>query len=431
MNNRLIQTQTTKISLSKELRQAITLLQYSSYELSQYINQVSLENPFIRIHDTVYQTSGNYKPSGSKKRELELPGKLGPTLHEYICTQIEYLSEPLDVKKRALLLVNHIDEDGYMREDLSTISHMTGESNERLLEALSIIQTLEPVGVGAQTLQQSLSIQLKHHYPEDVMGHKIIDEYFTYLAEKKWDRIRKELTISIEDIKATFSRIQQLNPRPGADFKEEDTVYIVPDLYLKKDNHQYYLQHNDRSYTPFSIDEEYVTFKNEVEDEEAKHFIKEKYHQAKWLLSSVEQRNSTIMRVMEAILVRQKDYFDNGSSFLRPLTLREIADDINVHESTVSRAVRGKYVQTPNGVFELKYFFHSKVKSSYDKDVSSVRVKELIVHMLRKEDKQKPYSDQQISTLLKENHDLVVSRRTVAKYREQLHIPASTLRKQY
>jgi RNA polymerase sigma-54 factor len=430
MNNRLVQQQTMKIALTKELRQAISILQFSSFELTQFITNLSLENPFIQVKESANRQNefANYR---NKKDASEYGSIQKESLYEHVLSQLEYLALTFDVRRRAVLLLKHLDSAGYIREDIHSLAKQYGEDHKAMEQALHIIQGMDPIGIGAQTLQQSLSLQLKHKFPNKTVSHQIVDEFFLPLAEKKWESISEQMDISLEEVKETFKHIQALNPRPGSQFEENETHYIVPDIYLKKVNDRYSLQINDRSYVSFSIDEQYIQLQNEFHDVTTKDYLKEKYQQAKWLFEHVQKRKVTMLKVMEAVLIRQKRFFDHGISFLQPLTLKDIAEDVELHESTVSRAVRGKYVETPIGVFELKYFFHSKIKSTYNKDISSIRVKEIIIHMISKENKAKPLSDQKICLRLKEEHKLDVSRRTVAKYREQLHIPASSLRKEF
>jgi RNA polymerase sigma-54 factor len=428
----LVQQQTTKLALTNELRQAIELLQYTSYELTTYINELSLENPFIQLKEPAYTSKANRTKSSYKQVEFEVASPTMPTLAQYVKSQIELQYIEQDFKNRILFLVASMDDDGYIREELDELCEIAPYTLDELKEALNYIQQhLEPIGIGAQCLRQSLLIQLQRKYPTSIITHKIVKHYFTSLAEKKWELISKELTISIADIKKSFELIRTLNPRPGSEFKKVETSYIVPDLFVEKRQGHYQVFTNERSYVSFSIDKDYLSFKNQYTDKESSNYLREKYQQANWVKQSIEQRKRTMVKVMEAILDKQEQFFEHGVSLLQPLTLKEIANEVDLHESTISRTVRGKYVQAPSGVFELKYFFHSKVKTTSDQDISSVRVKEIIALIVSKEDKQKPLSDQKISIQLKEDHKLKVSRRTVTKYREQLQIPSSSSRKQY
>ncbi|MFZ3590144.1 RNA polymerase factor sigma-54 [Bacillus sp. DJP31] len=434
MKTGLVQQQSTKLALTKELQQAITLLQYTSYELTQYINELSLENPFILLHDMVSRTKKNTNATSftKNKPEFDPASPSLPTLFQHALSQIELQKINPTFKKKIQFLLENMDEDGYIREDIPDLCERTDYKDNELQEALEYIQhNLEPIGIGAQDLQQSLLIQLKRIYPTTIIAHKLVEHYFIPLAEKKWFSISKELEISLEEIQQSFDLLKKLNPRPGSPYKKGETSYIIPDLFVEMREDGFRVLLNEKTHTSFTIDEQYVSIKNQQLDQAASVYLKEKYQQARWVKNSVEQRKKTMIKVMEAILVRQDQFFEHGLSFLQPLTMREIADEVQLHESTISRTVRGKYVQSTGGVFELKYFFHSKVKSMYDKDISSVRVKEMISHMIAHEEKRKPLSDEKISARLKEEHKLTVSRRTVAKYRDQLLIPSSPSRKQF
>lgn len=424
MKTGLLQQQVTKLALTKELRQSITLLQYSSYELTYFINDLSLQNPFIKLKDTVYKTTGK------SYQQIDIASDDKPNLDQYVRSQLEVQAIDSAFKNMIIFLLNTMDEDGYIRDTLQELSSQSGYPESELQEALHFIQQkLEPAGIGAGSLQQSLHIQLQRKYPTHIIAHKLVEQYFIQLAEKKWEMIGKELGITIEEIQRAFQLIQTLNPRPGGDFKKTNIPYIVPDLFIEKEESGFRVLHNDRAHLTFSIDEEYLAMREEIDDKDSLDYLKEKYNEAKWVYNSIEQRKRTMLLVTQAILIRQKQFFNYGVSFLQPLTLKEIAEDAELHESTISRTVRGKYVQTPMGVYELKYFFHSKIKSTYDKDISSIRVKELIKQMITAEEKRKPLSDQKISERLEAEHRLHVSRRTVAKYREQMRIPASSSRK--
>jgi RNA polymerase sigma-54 factor len=433
MKTGLVQQQTTKLALTKELRQAITLLQYTSYELTTYINELSLENPFIELHDPVYSKKPSKVRSSIGQIEYEVAAPNAPTLAENIQSQLILHPISLQFQKRVLFLINNLDDQGYLRESIEELCQESHYTIEELTEALQYIQgELEPIGIGAQNLQQCLLIQLRRRYPKTILTQKIVEDHLTQLAERKWEQISKTLNISTEEIKKSFKLIQTLNPRPGSEFKKAEISYIVPDLFIEKDNGQYKILINERSHTPFSINKDYLSLKSQFIDQASSDFLKSKYQEANWVKQSVEQRKRTMVKVTEAIVSRQEQFFENGVSCLQPLTLKEIANEVELHESTISRTVRGKYLQSPAGVFELKYFFHSKVKSSTnDQEISSVSVKEIISQIIKQENKDQPLSDQKISAMLKDEHKLKVSRRTITKYREQLQIPSSSARKQY
>ncbi|WP_246942577.1 RNA polymerase factor sigma-54 [Bacillus pinisoli] len=433
MKTGLVQQQTTKLSLTKELRQAITLLQYTSFELTTYLNDLSLENPFIDLHEPTYSPTQHHRKkvrSSDQQIDYDIAAPDAPTLEEYIQSQLILHPIPIGFQQTILFLIQNFDEQGYLRYPIEELCFSSSYSTEELVQALYYIQSeLEPVGIGAGSLQESLLIQLRRKYPKAIVAQKIVEQYFTQLAERKWDLISKALKVSTADIKTALELIQTLNPRPASEYKKAEISYIVPDLFLEKHHGQYKIFMNERSYASFSINKDYLSLKNERIDQDSANYLKLKYQEASWVKQSVEQRKRTMVKVTEAIVTRQRQFFDKGVSYLQPLTLRDIAEEVDMHESTISRTVRGKFLQTPSGVYELKYFFQSKVRSTNEQEISSVRVKELLSDIIKKENKQQPLSDQKISEMLKRDHQLKVSRRTVAKYREQLNIPSSSSRK--
>ncbi|MFS8629666.1 MAG: RNA polymerase factor sigma-54, partial [Bacillales bacterium] len=285
--------------------------------------------------------------------------------------------------------------------------------------------------IGARSLNECLLLQLKRLPERNELAEVIISEYFTPFAEKKWPELAKTLGIKLPQIQEVFDLVQTLNPRPALAFQEERPVYIVPDVVIKWDGDQLMVSVYNETIPKISFNQEYYRYFSAFNDRQVNRFLKEKQQDYYWLVRSLEQRKETLLKVTGKIVEKQEDFFRHGPSYLKPMTMKEVSDELGIHESTVSRAVREKYAETPFGTFELRSFFTSTLHTVSDDAVSAQRVKDAIAALIAGESKQKPLSDQQIARLLKEQEGIIVSRRTVAKYRSQLGIPSSSKRKRY
>jgi RNA polymerase sigma-54 factor len=261
---------------------------------------------------------------------------------------------------------------------------------------------------------------------------EMLTHHLTDLEKKNYQKIARDLKVEVEEIYEAAKDIQSLDPRPGREYTTEEPHYITPDVYIHKVGDQYFVQVNDDGLPKLKISSYYLnTMKSKKDDKAAKEYVQERLRSAKWLIDSIQQRQRTIVKVTESILKFQRDFFDKGINYLKPLILRDVAADINMHESTISRATSNKYVHTPQGIFELKYFFNAGInRDDGGEDVASEAVKRMIKQLVTSEDVKHPYSDQKIVELLKENNRIEIARRTVAKYREQLGILPSAQRKQ-
>src|SRR5262249_26816823 len=299
---------------------------------------------------------------------------------------------------------------------------------------LGYIQAMEPIGVGARNLQESLLLQLRHRGLGDSVAAEIVRDHFEALKQRKYSEIAKRLHISVEDVQDHANIIKDLDPKPGFELMTEDVRYITPDLIVERVGEDYVVFLNDRNIPRLRISNAY---KKELEksptnngNKETRDFILGRLSSARWLIQTIEQRRKTMVKVMECIVDEQREFFEKGPSALRPLTLQQVASRIGMHESTVSRVTTNKYVQTPRGVFELKYFFSSSLDTEDGDEVSAKAAKTRILDIIGKEDARRPLSDQKIADILKQD-GLIIARRTVAKYREQLRILPARLRKQY
>jgi RNA polymerase sigma-54 factor len=303
--------------------------------------------------------------------------------------------------------------------------------------ALALIQAFDPIGVAARDLQECLLLQLRHLSaggapPEKtVTAEKIVTDYMRLLQNHQVPELTRKLGMSIDDLKPHIETIRHLDPKPGSRYNPTASQYVIPDVYIVKTEDQYVVLLNEDGLPQLRISPVYrrLMDKSVAENtDETRAYVKDKFRSALWLIKSIEQRQKTIHKVATSIIAFQRDFLDHGIAYLRPLVLRDVANDIGMHESTVSRVVTNKYMHTPQGVFELKYFFHSGIASAYGGAVSSVIVKQRIRKIVEQEDTQKPLSDSKIVSML-QREGLDLARRTIAKYREELKIPTSNQRK--
>ncbi|WP_026582034.1 RNA polymerase factor sigma-54 [Bacillus sp. J33] len=436
----LWQQQTMKLAMTQELTQAIALLQYSTQELSSFLESKALENPLLKIesghvqtmdprYDRVKQT--RTKVEKDKINWIEqIGGCKTMLLDEYLKSQLS-----LDLKKTEKRvierLIESLDENGYFRADLNSVASELRISADEAERLLAMLQQLEPAGVGARSLQECLSLQLKRLPERNELAEVIIDEYFILFAEKKWKEIAKQLGVELKEIQEVFDLVQTMNPRPASSFHSEKSAYITPDVIIKWDGDSFSVSVFDEVLPKISFNEDYFKRFSAAGDRSVSRFLQEKQQDYHWIMRSIEQRKETLTNVTLKIVEKQQDFFIKGPSHLKPMTMKEISDELEIHESTVSRAVREKYAQTPFGTYELRSFFSSTIKTTSDENTSSQQVKTIISKMIEGENKKKPLSDQELVKLLKEKEGMVVSRRTIAKYRDQLGIPSSSKRKRY
>ncbi|RHW39123.1 RNA polymerase sigma-54 factor [Neobacillus notoginsengisoli] len=431
MNASLSQQMQLRLSMTQELSQAIALLQYNSQELSRFLEAKALENPLLEV-----ETSGQFKTrtrkKAAKEAEFDINGiasETRTTLEDHLLAQLS----PNELKnslKIFRLLIGYIDENGYFRGDTNEIAVIAKIDTDEAEGALRKIQQLDPAGIGARDLQECLLLQLMRLGEKADLAQKIVSGYFTSFAEKKWKLLARELKISLQDIQEVHDLLQKLNPRPGAVFHQDKAAYLIPDVLAEQFNGTWHVQLYSTVPSIDFNDEMYQAITHS-DDEQAIRFLREKYQDYQWLARSIKQRNETIIKVASKIVEKQPLFFAWGKGQLVPLTMKEIAESLDIHESTVSRTVRDKYIGTPFGTFELKSFFTSGVMGGDDQPTSSSYVKKIISAIIEGEDKKRPVSDQEVAGMLKEQEGISISRRTVAKYREQLGIFSSSKRRRF
>lgn len=428
----LQQKQKLNLVMTMELRQAIAILQYSTIELYEYLQNQELENPLIELKDRedVHFDRGEI-PIRSTGEESKNPIDFLPddrkNGRESLLEQIAWMD--ITDKERALLnyLVFSLDENGYLPLQEEEISSELGLDTEEVRLGIEMLQNLEPAGTGARNLAECLYLQVRYHYPDECITEKIIQDHLEDLAGKKWHEIAKKLNIELAGVKDAHELICSLNPKPCR-LEEKRIEYVNPDVVVEEQDGNLEVYLNDKYLPKVEFNYSYTHMPEKPND--LNKYIKDKYKNYQMLLSSLEQRRTTILKVTESIIHRQKDFFTQGFSGLKPLTLKEIADEIDMHESTVSRATTNKFIQTPKGTFDFRIFFSSKLNTESGESASQAKVKLLLEEHIKNENKYKPYSDQKIADYFKTKKGITISRRTVAKYREELNIPSSSRRKE-
>lgn len=478
-----------KLILTPSLQQAIKLLPMSTLELADMLQQEITENPLLeeelereRAESESSEDSGQDDASTesstetrtseeSSKPESEADNKSDDSLNEidYESFFSDYLDEgyrprtsyevpelppientlsttasladhlewqlrmtAMDSKSREIgeAIIGNIDEHGYLQASVEELCDMGQYSPEEVEEALKAVQSFDPIGVGARDLRECLLLQLAHLELSGSPTETMISQHLDHLQNHRFNEIAKAMRLPLDEVIEHCEIIRQLDPQPGSKFTNEKSHYVTPDVYVVKVDGKYEIVLNEDRLPQLRISSVYrrmLENKSEA-NQETREYVKDKLRSALWLIKSVDQRQKTIYKVANSIVRQQQEFLDNGVEHLRPLVLRDVAVDIGMHESTVSRVVSNKYMHTPQGVFEMKYFFHSGIASVGGDHVSSVTIKRRIKKIVEEENPKKPLSDSKIVKIL-EDEGLVLARRTIAKYREELRIPPSNQRK--
>lgn len=422
------QQQTQKLAMTQELQQAIQILQFNTEELQDYVETVSLENPLFevvapKIQSDLMQMSG----SAPKNDSFMQIADHFVSLFEHLINQIHLNYRDTFIREIMLALVEYVDVNGYLKVDEAELKEELQASDIQYLDALTLLQQLDPPGVGARDLQECLMLQTEQDDFAPELAYLLLEEAFDKIAKRKFEQLAKDYQISLAQIQQIMDYIRTLNPFPGASFGEQESNFIIPDLTLIREEDHLEVLSNKRGQLRLNFQENYFKRLKEQADEETKVYLKEKLQQFEWLSKTLGQRKDTILEVGKIIVQHQSAFFEDKQAALKPLMLKDVAKQLEVHESTISRAVNGKYIETDFGVFELRSFFVNKLN---DEDTSADEVKHLIAKLVKEEDRCKPLSDQKIVELLAEKEQKI-SRRTVAKYREALKIPSSSKRKRF
>jgi len=367
-----------------------------------------------------------------KRDFLEASITRAPSLAEHLEWQLNLVAK--DERQSALgkALIGALDENGYLTEPLDQIAASQGVPLREVEKILAFLQTFEPLGVAARNLQECLLLQLENKTgPVARLAYQVVAEHFEDMEKRRYAVVTKALGVQDEKLREVLALVASLEPKPGRAFQENDAKYVTPDVSVRKIEGEYVVVLNDEPVPRLRVSPYYrklMRDKKALEGKETRKFLEGKIQSALWLIKNIEQRRKTIYRVTEAIFRIQRDFLEIGISALKPLTLKQVADMIGMHESTVSRVTTHKYVQTPRGLFELKFFFTSGLESADGMDISSLSVKEKIKEMVGQEPPQKPLSDQKIMQMLNAQ-GLTIARRTIAKYREELRIPPASRRR--
>lgn len=451
----LYQEQTMKLVMTPELRQAISILQFSAPDLLQYLQEQALENPLLDLQEV----SAASEPSVRERTTIEPDWKevvanratgdfslakkesdYNPvdflhhsekTLYQHLLEQLGYVKSFTSLQREvAMYLIGNINDHGFLEVSLEEAAERFGVPLAEVENVLTVIQYFDPAGVAARDLAECLLLQLRHAGLDDEQLVRMITHHLDDLAHHRYSRIAEQLDLSLPEVQERADLIRSLHPRPGAAFYNGDVRFIIPDVTVEKVQGDFLVFVNDVALPRLSINSYYEKVLSERQDSEARQFIQEKLNAAMWLARSLEQRRLTLLRVTQAIVDMQRDFFSFGPDYLKPMTQKEIAERVGLHESTVSRATNQKYVQTPWGIFELKFFFTSGLQTASGEAASSESVKRRLKALIEGEDRRKPLSDQKLADLLMKE-GIEISRRTVAKYREEMRIASSAKRKRY
>jgi len=354
-----------------------------------------------------------------------------PTLADYLTAQLRLATSDAETLRIGEYLIGTIDERGYLTMVDAEVADALSAPVEKVQETVAILQTFDPPGVAAHDLRECLLLQLRLRQQGDSLAYQIVDREFEHLKERRYHEIARSLKISVEQVQEAADSIGTLSPRPGNEIAAEEAKYVIPDLIVDRVDDDYVVYLNDRNVPRLRVSNAYRELLSQRKrGDETQEYILGKLNSAKWLIQTIEQRRRTMVKVMNCIVEQQRAFFDKGISQLRPLTLQQVASQIGMHESTVSRVTNNKYVQTPRGVFELKFFFSSGLETASGEDMSAKTARDIIQHLIGNEDKKEPLSDQRIAEVL-HSRGLRIARRTVAKYREQMNILPARYRKRH
>jgi len=353
------------------------------------------------------------------------------TLQQHLMTQLNQTVLNASDRKTAELIIGNIDDNGFLQSTPEEMALSSGIAKEDFEKMLALIQSFYPPGVGARDLRDCLLIQLQREGKESSLECKIISEHMEDLGKRRFPEIARRMNISVEEVQKCANNIAQLNPRPGQAFAAAPQNYVLPDVTVEKVDGDYQIILNNEQIPHLRISNIYKDIIAQSDNgSEVKDYVRDKIRSGKFLIRSIHQRQQTISNIAQQIVSRQRDFLDHGSSHLKPMTMKEIADAVGVHETTVSRAVSGKYMATPHGVFEMRYFFTPGYQTATGESMSNTSVKEAILDLIKNENGHAPLSDQEIVQILCQR-GVPVARRTVAKYRTELNILPSNMRRKY
>ena len=354
------------------------------------------------------------------------------TLQQNLIAQLNQTVLSADDRKTAELIIGNIDDDGFLQSTTEEMALNSGIPQDDFERVLGLIQTFYPAGVGARDLRECLLIQLRRQGKEHSLEHRIVSEHMDDLGRHRFLEIARRMAISVEDVQKAANNIARLNPRPGQVFAAAPQNYVLPDVIVEKVDGEYQISFNNEQIPHLRISNLYkdIIASGDAQSSDTKDYIRDKIRSGKFLIRSIHQRQQTIMNIAQQIVSRQRDFLEHGPSHLKPMTMAEVAEVVGVHETTVSRAVSGKYMATPQGVFDMKYFFTGGYQTATGESLSNISVKQTILELVKHESGSAPLSDHEIVEILSER-GIPIARRTVAKYRSELNILPSHMRRKY
>ncbi|MBW2039506.1 MAG: RNA polymerase factor sigma-54 [Deltaproteobacteria bacterium] len=445
-----------QLVMTPQLQQAIKLLQLSQIELQEIVAQEIEENPVLeddsgleereqveatsetpdQIQDFDWEeymeshSISTYTPPRADRDETPWENFLTRqvTLSDYLQWQLRMSPLTPQEEEIGVFIIGNIDENGYLQGSLEEVCGELHAEIKAVEEVLHTIQSFDPPGVGARDLRECLLIQLRGFTERDPLAEAIVETHLSYCKNRDYRKLANQLKVPLPQVLEAIKTISQLEPKPGRPFSPEEAKTIIPDVFVYKVEGEYTVVLNDDGIPKLRINPYYRQLLEADRGDAPRDYLKQKLKSALWLIRSIQQRQGTLYKVTKSIIKFQKDFIDKGIDYLHPLVLRDVADDIQMHESTVSRVTTNKYVHTPQGIYELKFFFSSKIGEG-DEEVAAKRVQNLIKQIIAEEDPRRPFSDEKIGQFLKERHNITIARRTVAKYREMMKILSSSERK--
>ncbi|MBZ0655655.1 RNA polymerase factor sigma-54 [Clostridioides difficile] len=445
-NNSLELTQSQKLIMTTQLKQSLSILNMSKLELEEEIKREAENNPLVEVEKSgeinweeyikdmdrsrrLDRTEISYNPDNEVN--LENLVKYSSNLYEDLKFQISLYKLTDKELEVCEYIIDSLDEDGYLRTEEKVIVDTLKIDEELFEKCLISVQQLEPSGVGARSLSECLMIQMASLGIYNEILEEIVTKDLNLIANNKYKEISKKYNMSLQKCVELINIIKTLDPKPGRTCSVEKSVYIQPDVTVEKIDDEFIVYLNEKDSYQIRINSYYKDIlKNSQSDESVKEFIKERLNSATGLMKNIESRKTTVLKIAEEIVKAQDEFLRKGTKYIKPLKMKDIAEKLEFHESTISRGVNGKYMLTPFGVYEFRYFFSSAIETENNEMASSTSIKKIIKETIKDENKKKPLSDDHISKLLKEK-GINVARRTVAKYREELGIPSSSKRKEY
>ena len=451
--------------LAPQLQQSLQILQAPTLELKNIVQQELQTNPVLEEDASLRETEDRSSDEADFQEEFEKLAKLDEEWRDYMAQNVSYSARSqedeerrqffldslanqetlqqhlldqlntadIDAKKRkaAELLIGNIDDIGFLSAQLDEVANLSDTPIEDLQQALELVQTFHPIGVGARDLKDCLLIQLRRLGKAQSLEYQILDQYLDDLGRKRYPDIARRLGVTVDQVQKAANFIATLDPKPGQIFSPEPNSYVLPDVLVEKVGDEYVVSLTGDQIPHLRINKTYRDLMTQSRNGgEVRDYIREKIRSGKFLIKSIHQRQQTILNIAIEIVKRQREFLDHGTASLKPMTMVQIADAVGVHETTVSRAISGKYIATPQGVVEMKFFFTPGYQTNEGVALSNTSVKETIADLVRNEDSRMPLSDKEIVEILSER-GIPIARRTVAKYRAELNILPSNLRKQF